>query len=161
MIKLNRLAGFALGAVGVLGFALAPSVARAGGEARFESMDTNDDGKVSPDEHAAAALRMFEKMDTNADGKVTAAEMTAAKQNLTGKKAERGEMTAAEKIKKVDTNGDGVLTADEHAEGARSMFDKMDTNHDSSLSKSEVKAGHEKYMHKPAPSSAGSTRPAD
>ena len=103
---------------------------------------------------------MFEKMDTNADGKVTAAEMTAAKQNLTGKKAEKGEMTAAEKIKTIDTNGDGVLTADEHQAGAQSMFDKMDTDHDGYLTKSEMKAGHEKYMHK-AKASSGSTRPAD
>ena len=98
--KLNRVMGFALGCAGVFGFALLPSVAHAGGEAQFDVMDTNGDGKISPDEHDAAAARMFAKMDTNADGKVTAAEMTAAKQNLTGKKAEKGEMTAAEKIKR-------------------------------------------------------------
>jgi Ca2+-binding EF-hand superfamily protein len=158
--KLNRFAGFALGIAGGIGFALAPSVARAGGEARFETMDTNGDGKISPDEHSAAASRMFETMDTNADGKVTAAEMTAAKQNLTGRKPAKGEMTSAEKIKTIDTNGDGVLTADEHAAGAQSMFNKMDTDHDSSLTKAEMKAGHEKYMHQAKPSS-GSTRPAD
>src|ERR1041384_1673588 len=89
--KLNRFLGLALGCAGVFGFALAPSVARADGEARFDTMDANGDGKTSPDEHAAAATRMFEKMDTNADGKVTAAEMTAAKQNLTGKKPEKGD----------------------------------------------------------------------
>ena len=141
--KLNRVMGFALGCAGVFGFVLLPSVARAGGEAQFESKDTNGDGKISPDEQDAAAARMFGKMDTNADGKVTAAEMTAAKQNLTGKKAEKGEMTAAEKIKKVDTNGDGVLTADEHAAGAKSMFDKMDSDKDGYLTKAEVKAGHD------------------
>ena len=156
---LKRFAGFAFGAAGLVGVAL-PSVAFADGEARFESMDTNGDGKISPDEHSAAASRMFEKMDTNADGKVTAAEMTAAKQNMTGKKAEKGEMTSAEKIKKFDTNGDGVLTADEHAAAAKTMFDKMDTDHDGYLSKAEVKAGHEKWMQKHAASS-GSTRPAD
>jgi hypothetical protein len=38
--------------------------------------------------------------------------MTAAHQKLTGKKAEKGEMTAAEKIKNdVDTNADGVMSA--------------------------------------------------
>ena len=86
--------------------------------------------------------------------------MTAAKQNLTGKKAEKGEMTAAEKIKKVDTNGDGALTADEHAAGAKSMFDKMDSDKDGYLTKAEVKAGHDKYMHKDK-ASTGSVRPAD
>jgi len=161
--KLSRVVGFAFGAAGVFGFALLPSAAFADNpKAGFESMDANGDGKVSPDEHAASASRMFEKMDTNADGKVTAAEMTAAHQNMTGKKAERGEkgeLTAAEKIKVIDTNGDGVLTADEHATGAKAMFDKMDTDQDSTLTKAELKAGHQKYMHKT--SSSGATRPAD
>jgi Ca2+-binding EF-hand superfamily protein len=158
--KLSRIAGFAVGAVAAFGFALLPSAAFADNpKAGFESMDANGDGKISPDEHAASASRMFEKMDTNADGKVTAAEMTAAHQNMTGKKAEKGELTAAEKIKIIDTNGDGVLTADEHATGAKAMFDKMDTDEDSYLTKAELKAGHQKYMHKT--SSAGATRPAD
>ena len=107
---------------------------------------------------AKFASRMFSKMDTNADGKVTAAEMTAAHQRMSGKKTEKGEMTSAEKIKQFDTNGDGVLTADEHATGAKSMFDKMDADHDGYLTKAEVKAGHEKFMHK---AQQGASRPAD
>ena len=83
--------------------------------------------------------------------------MTAAHQKMTGKKAAKGEMSAADKIKMFDTNGDGVLTADEHAAAAKTMFDKMDTDHDSYLTKAEVKAGHEKYMRK---TQAGSSRPA-
>jgi hypothetical protein len=147
-IKLSRFAGFTFAIAGVCGLVL-PSVAFADNpEVRFESMDSNGDGRISPDEHAAAAARMFEKMDANQDGKVTAAEMTAAHQKVTGKKAEKGELTAAEKIKMLDTNADGVLSADEHAMGAKSMFEKMDTDHDSYLTKAELKAGHEKYMHK-------------
>ena len=158
-IKLSRIAAFAFSAAGVFGFALLPSAALANNpDARFESMDTNGDGKISPDEHAAAAAAMFEKMDTNADGKVTAAEMTAAHQNMTGKKIGKGELTAAEKIKMIDTNGDGVLTADEHAAGARTMFEKMDTDQDSHLTKAELKAGHQKYLNK---TSSSTSRPAD
>ena len=37
---------------------------------------------------------------------------------------------------------------DEHAAGARMMFDKMDTDHDGYLTKAELKAGHEKMMSK-------------
>jgi Ca2+-binding EF-hand superfamily protein len=155
--KLSRFAGLAFGVAGVTGLVL-PAVAFADQEARFESMDANGDGKISPDEHSAAAARMFEKMDANGDGKVTAAEMTAAHQKITGKKAEKGEMTAADKIKMFDTNADGVMSADEHAAGAKSMFDKMDTDHDGYLTKAEVKAGHEKFMHR---TSGGSVRPAD
>ena len=156
--KLSRWAGLAFGIAGVCGFVV-PSVAFADQEARFESMDTDGDGRISPDEHAAAASRMFEKMDANGDGKVTAAE-TAAHLRLTGKKAEKGEMSAVDKIKMMDTNADGVLSADEYAAGAQSMFEKMDTDHDGYLTRAEVKAGHEKYMHRKAASS-GAVRPAD
>jgi Ca2+-binding EF-hand superfamily protein len=161
-IRLSRAAGFVFGVAGLCGFVL-PSVAFADGEASFESMDTNGDGKISPDEHSAAAARMFEKMDANGDGKVTAAEMDAARQKLLGKKqvkSEKGELSTAEKIKVIDINGDGVLTADEHAAGAASMFAKMDTDHDSYVTKAEMQAGHQKYMHKSS-SASESPRPAD
>jgi len=147
--KLSRTVGFAFGVAAVGGFALLPSVAHANRpEATFESMDDNDDGKISQDEHFAAASRMFEKMDTNADGTVTAAEMTAAHQRVTGKKAQKTELTAAEKIKMLDTDGDGALTSEEHAAGARSMFDKMDADKDGYLTKAELKAGHDKFLRK-------------
>src|SRR5215468_11585958 len=88
-------------------------------EAMFKQMDTNGDGKISADEHAAAAKKMFEKMDANHDNKVTAEEMTAAHQAVTGQKPEKGEMTSAEKIKMFDTNNDGVLSEDEYIAGAK------------------------------------------
>jgi len=152
--KLSRFAGFALGIAGVCAFAL-PSVAAAAdnADARFETMDADGDGKISPDEHTAAATRMFDTMDANKDGKVTAAEMDASHQKLLGKKhakSAKGEMSAAEKIKIIDTNGDGVLTQDELSMAAMAMFEKMDTDQDSFLTKSEIQAGHEKYMRKPA-----------
>ena len=41
-------------------------------------MDTNHDGVVSADEHAAGAKQMFAKVDADHDGNVTATEMDAA-----------------------------------------------------------------------------------
>ena len=82
-----------------------------GGMSEFSSMDANKDGKVSADEHAMSARKMFETMDANKDGKVTAAEMDAAHERVTGKKADKSDMSAADKIKAIDTNGVGVLTA--------------------------------------------------
>jgi Ca2+-binding EF-hand superfamily protein len=114
----------------------------------FSAMDTNADGKISADEHAAGAKRMFDTMDADHDGKVTAAEMTAAHDKM-GAKPAANEMSAADKIKTIDTNADGVLTADEHAAGSRSMFDRMDTDKDGFLTKAEFDAGHAKMMHKP------------
>jgi Ca2+-binding EF-hand superfamily protein len=151
--KLSGFVGFAFGVAGVAGFALRPAIAADNRpETTFESMDENDDGRISPDEHFAAASRMFEKMDTNTDGQVTAAEMTAAHQRITGKKAQKTGLTAAEKIKVLDTDGDGILTSEEHAAGARSMFEKMDTDQDGYLSKAELKAGRDKLLNKPSPS---------
>jgi Ca2+-binding EF-hand superfamily protein len=156
----------------VLGFVISAGLFHAGyahshggAAGMFQQMDTNGDGKISPEEHAAGAKKMFDMMDTNGDGKVTADEMTAAHEKMMAKAgdekdkdakhesakhedAKHEEMSAADKIKVVDTNGDGVLTADEHAAGAKMMFDKMDTNHDGFLSKAELAAGHAKMMHK-------------
>ncbi len=132
-----------------------PAAAFAGGndkgdahDSMFKTMDSNGDGKISADEHTAGAKAMFEKMDANKDGKVTAEEMTAAHEKIAGKKAKAGEMSAAEKIKTFDTNGDGVLTAEEHAAGAKAMFEKMDTDKDNFLTPAEMSAGHATMMKK-------------
>ncbi len=147
--ELSRWGGLAFGVAGVTVFALPASAAAANQpETAFVSMDANGDGKLSPDEHVAAATRMFETMDTNTDGKVTATEMTAAHQKVTGKKAQKSDLTAAEKIKVVDIDGDGVMSLDEHTAGARSMFEKMDSNKDGYLRKAELKAGHDKHLKK-------------
>ena len=119
-------------------------------DAEFAAMDTNKDGKVSAEEHAAASKKMFDMMDANKDGKVTAAEMTAAHQRVTGKKAKKSDMSATDKIKVIDTDGDGILTAEEHAAGSRAMFEKMDTDKDGFLSKDEIAAGHAQMMKKPS-----------
>lgn len=119
------------------------------GQAEVRMMDTNHDGRVSPDEHAAGAKSMFEKLDADHDGKVTAAEMDAAHKAMKkGDHDSSGEMSSAEKIRTIDTNGDGVLSAQEHEEGSRRMFGKMDADHDGNLSAGEIDAGHETMMRK-------------
>ena len=159
--KLSRFAGFALGIAGVCAFALPSVAATENADTRFETMDADGDGKISPDEHTAAATRMFDTMDANKDGKVTAAEMDGAQQKLLGKKhvkSAKGEMTAAEKIKIIDTNGDGVLTQDELSMAAMAMFEKMDTDKDSFLTKCRDPGGPPEVHAQPAKSSGG--RPA-
>lgn len=118
-------------------------------DAEFIRMDSNKDGRISPDEHSAGAKRMFELMDLNKDGKVTADEMKAAHQRVTGKKAAKSDMTAAEKIKVVDKDRDGTLTAEEHAVGSRTMFEKMDTDKDGFLTKEELAAGQARMLKRP------------
>ena len=153
-MKAVRKIGFS--SIVLVGAATLASVAFAAGpkpvaaNAEFRTMDTNKDGKVSADEHAAASKKMFDTMDGNKDGKVTAAEMGAAHQRVTGRKAKKSDMSAADKIKVIDTDGDGILTAEEHAAGSRSMFEKMDTDKDGFLTKTDLSAGHASMMKKPS-----------
>jgi hypothetical protein len=46
-------------------------------------------------------------------------------------------------LKQMDTNGDQKLNAEEHAAGARKMFETMDTNKDGKVTAPEMEAGHE------------------
>lgn len=153
-----RMGAVLLGALAIA----APALADDPGS-KFKMMDSNGDGMVSAEEHAAAVTKMFGEMDTNGDGNVTAAEMDAhhamkepkAKAGMTSNDAamERHEMSSADKIAKMDTNGDGMLSAAEHDAGAKAMFSEMDTDGNGSLSRKEMMAGHaamkaEKHEHK-------------
>ena len=138
------------GGVALASMAFAAGQKPTAADAEFKTMDTNKDGKVSADEHAAASKRMFDTMDANSDGTVMAAEMDAAHQRVTGKKAGPSDMSAADKIKVVDSDGDGSLTAEEHAAGSRAMLEKMDTNKDGFLTQGELAAGHASMMKKPS-----------
>ena len=135
---------FVLAVAGSVGANQAGTATRSTIETEMKAMDTNGDGKISPEEHAAGARRMFEAMDANKDGKVTAAEMDAAHERVTGQKAVKGEILASEKIKAIDTDGDGILTAEEHAAGAKKMFATMDANKDGKVTAAEMDAAHEK-----------------
>ena len=130
-------------------FGQLPLTAETAADSEFVKMDTNGDGKVSADEHAAAAKIMFGMMDANADGKVTAAEMDAAHERVTGEKSKASDLSAAGKIKVIDSDGDGILIAAEHAAGSSAMFKKMDTDNDGFLTKAELAAGHAAMTKKP------------
>ena len=51
-------------------------------------------------------------------------------------------------FKAMDTNGDDKLSPDEHAAGAKKMFDRMDENIDGTVTPEEMDAAHEKVAGK-------------
>lgn len=125
-------------------------------------MDSNRDGAITAQEHAAHAKTMFDKLDANHDGKITAAEFAAGHQTMTkevrvihrgpgmpamGMDAGMGHgMSSADRIKKMDRDGDGKVSAAEHAVGAQAMFNAADTNKDGNLSQAEMAAHHAAMM---------------
>ena len=117
-------------------------------QAEMDMMDTDHDGRVSEDEHAAGAKSMFARMDTNGDGTVTASEMDSAQHAMKSAGDSKDAMSSAEKIRAIDTNGDGALSADEHEAGSRSMFQKMDSDHDGALTVEEIASGHAAMLKK-------------
>jgi Ca2+-binding EF-hand superfamily protein len=142
-------AAFAIVAMSaVVALATQANTASAGssGEAEVQMMDTNHDGKVSAEEHAAGARQMFATMDADQDGKVTATEMDSAK--MPTRNDAKSSMSSAEKIKVIDKNGDGVVSAEEHEAGSKAMFDRMDADHDGLLTAQEIEAGHAMMMKK-------------
>ncbi|MES2152293.1 MAG: EF-hand domain-containing protein [Pseudomonadota bacterium] len=119
-------------------------------EVEFKKMDTNKDGRVSSEEYAQHARQMFATLDADKDGKLTAAEMDAAYQRVTGKPVGSAALPAAEKIKAVDSDADGSLNVEEYVASSHAMFAKIDSNHDSFLSKEELLAAHAATVKKPA-----------
>jgi Ca2+-binding EF-hand superfamily protein len=148
----KRILTIGLGAAAFIGLA-GTHTARANtdAESAFQKMDTNADGKLSPDEWEAGQRDMFKKIDANGDGKLSPDELKAGMEKhekMMGGKTPGGRETAIEKMKMMDTNNDGSISEDEFISSSKTTFDKMDTNHDGFLSKDELKAGHEKMKSK-------------
>lgn len=151
-MKRSRMSGHALYAISMCaGVMLSASVLAADDKmdavgAEMKMMDTNHDGKVSAGEHAAGAKAMYDKMDADHNGQVTTAEMDASHKAMMKGKDTSQDMSSAGKIKTMDTNNDVMLSAEEHAAGAKNIFDGMDNNHDGQLSEDEMRIGHDAMM---------------
>jgi hypothetical protein len=104
-------------------------------EASFAKMDSNGDGRVSPDEHREAAKAAFDAMDADHNFSVTTDELEAASPQRDG------ELSAAQRIALIDGNDDGILSEDENRLAAEAEFERIDANGDGALELAEVKSG--------------------
>lgn len=114
-----------------------------GRDAAFKKIDSNNDGNITAAELAAAdaavtRARMqaeFNKLDTNHDGQLSSAEFLSASP---APSALTGNMSKT--IAAFDKNKDGKLTADEFRAPQLAVFDKLDSNHDGTVSAAERQA---------------------
>jgi Ca2+-binding EF-hand superfamily protein len=104
----------------------------------FQHMDSNHDGRISLQEHAAAERATFQRIDANHDGKLTADEMRTARLALGVAAASSDEHAAA---------------AAENAAVAQALFERLDADHDGRVSSAEMQAAHSR------PASAEDARP--
>jgi len=127
----------------------------------FDKLDLNHDGQVTMAEaeaahsqhaqadgaqparhHRAGFARMFARADTNKDGVVSRAEFDAAGQQMKAHMEHagmaRGGM-AGHMFEMADSNKDGRVSLAEAQAAALAHFDKMDLNHDGTISPDERK----------------------
>ena len=124
------------------GLVVAATVAVAGDDTSARA-DADNDGRISAQEHAAAAQAKFKRMDANHDGKLTAEERaqhrTGAEDAGSHRRAGADDAGPHRRgMATMDADNDGAVTRAEHAAGAKAMFDRMDANHDGRLAADEM-----------------------
>lgn len=111
-----------------------------GRRGKIETLDKNDDGRISKDEAKGTRLeKHFTEIDTNKDGSLTRAELKAARQK-------HARATPAEIIAKHDTNGNKTLEANE-VEQSRwgKFFAKIDADGNGSVTEAELQEAKKKF----------------
>ena len=116
-------------------------------DASFKAIDTNGDGTLSTAEISAAELKVlqrraeavrtrmeseFTKLDTNKDGQLSKAEFLAA-----SPQAPTTAPNSTQVLAELDKNKDGKVSLDEYRAPQLAKFDKLDANHDGTLSAAE------------------------
>lgn len=107
--------------------------------------DANHDGIITRQEAIAAADRRFDAIDTDRDGKISPDEMSAYRQEMATRRGgdmpvrpPGGPRHALGMGRKADPNGDGVVTRDEYRARQLERFDRMDANHDGRIDQTEI-----------------------
>ena len=100
----------------------------------FETLDTNQDGRVAKDEYESSNL--FSQMDADRNNRITANEL-----ELILGPQEDGTASAADRIRVADGNDDGELSDEELRRNAEMRFNWLDRNTDGYLDLAEMKSG--------------------
>lgn len=115
----------------------------------FEEIDSDGDGKITPEEMAAHAKARFDAADTDGNGKLSTDEMkAAAEKRAIERAAQRAEHMAARMLERMDADKDGELSFDEmpgQKTGAERMFQRADSDGDGALSRDELAQARERF----------------
>ncbi|MCY7312862.1 MAG: hypothetical protein LH491_04360 [Pseudoxanthomonas sp.] len=153
------------------GLLLAGAAGAQQGNDMFSQMDTDGDGRLSAQEHAAGAAALFTRTDANRDGKVANDEMmpmvphagpghggammdggmkhdsmkhdSMKHDSMKHDSMKHDGMGHDNMMMMADSNQDGAVTAAEHAAHAKAMFERMDANHDGRINATEMDAGQQ------------------
>jgi Ca2+-binding EF-hand superfamily protein len=136
----------------------------------FDRLDANHDGKLDQADREARQKIRFDRVDTNHDGQVSYAEFTAAHTRFAQARKERsaqrserfGQHAGRQGEQRMALNGfgrgfagrggmarladadkDGVITKAEFQAAALQRFDRLDTNHDGTVTRDEAKAARD------------------
>lgn len=126
----------------------------------FAHLDSNHDGRISLSEHGAAEQATFKRMDTDHDGKLTPREMAGVRRAMTQAEiaAENSDMAMQAQAKAAHPGSKGRTPSAEDAVVAQALFDRLDANHDGTVSTAEMQAAHTlppPAQTRPAPSGLG------
>lgn len=107
--------------------------------ARFDKLDTDNDGVLTQSEYVAARLAEFDKADRNGDGVLTRGEARGFESASGARNLQRTtvEASAAKTFSKVAPGG--AISKDDYLAARGAAFDKADRNDDGQLTRGETR----------------------
>ena len=126
----------------------------------FAHLDSNHDGRISLSEHGSAEKATFKRMDADHDGKLSAQEMASVHKAMTQVEiaAENNEAAALAQNSTARPGSKAAKPTAEDAAVAQALFERLDVNHDGSISTAEMQAAHSRpppAQARPAPKGLG------